>query len=130
MAFTLLLGFACIWFWRWHQHGNQAHGLHEEPDAAPAAADAMQVNETVQSSASGNDQVQVQQQVQQHEPFTAEHYVDWCIQRCARRRDSTADHERRRRYEERVTILCGLSDDEKSPHYRSISDAQRAYDII
>ena len=72
--------------------------------------------------------------------------ADWMIERCARRRDGTEDHNRGRLYEERVTILHGLkaalncdvegfrvgarrtvanmsdiSDDESSPSYRDIS---------
>ena len=68
------------------------------------------------------------------------------IGRCSRRRDSTTDHDRRRRYEERVAILrclqsalhspveslrgatlrtlghmSDISDDEDSPNYRSIN---------
>ena len=81
-----------------------------------------------------------------HPALTANSYIDWMIERCARRRDGTEDHNRRRLYEERVTILHGLkaalscdvegftvgarrtlanmsdlSDDENSPSYRDIS---------
>ena len=81
-----------------------------------------------------------------HPALTANSYIDWMIERCARRRDGTEDHNRRRLYEERVKILHGLkaalncdvegfrvgarrtlantsdiSDDENSPSYRDIS---------
>ena len=89
-----------------------------------------------------------QQQHDRHEPIqhSLHCYTNWMIERCARRRDGTEDHNRRRLYEERVTILHGLkaalncdvegfrvgvrrtlanmsdiSDDENSPSYRDIS---------
>eukprot|EP00435_Cladocopium_sp_Y103_P056888 s567_g19.t1 len=155
MAFTLLLGFACILLWRWYQSGNQAQGLRDEPDAEPEAVSAMEVDalptvDDVESLASGSvrsEQVQApQQQRPQPPPLTAEHYVDWCLRRCTRRRDAATDHGRRRLYEERVAILMGLraallsdneglrvsarhtlanmsniSDDEESPNYRRVT---------
>ena len=37
-----------------------------------------------------------------------EDYMRWLVERCSRRRDNAPTHERRRLYEERVTILYGL----------------------
>ena len=95
----------------------------------------------------------------QREP-NAEDYMAWMIQRCSRRRDNAESHDRRRLYEERVTILHGLvsamrspvealrraalrtiatsdiNDDEGSPSFRainaptSLSDAQRAMEFL
>eukprot|EP00435_Cladocopium_sp_Y103_P013869 s693_g3.t1 len=142
---TMLLGLACVFFWKWlHVGGHQVHEAHEEPHAEPPATSAWQtmdehgLDEATQLSAS----MQVEPP---HQPLTEEHYKKWFIQRCARRRDATADHDRKRRYEERVTILCGfraslqsphegfrvgarrtlanisdISDDEESPNFRSI----------
>ena len=39
---------------------------------------------------------------------TVEGLVMWLIRRCERRRDTAEPHDRRRLYEERVTILCSL----------------------
>jgi hypothetical protein len=77
--------------------------------------------------------------------LTAENYVAWLLERCCRRRDQTTDGDRRRLYEERVTILfelrsalasshaafresarrtlgnlADISDDEESPNYEGI----------
>eukprot|EP00435_Cladocopium_sp_Y103_P006373 s485_g2.t1 len=81
----------------------------------------------------------------QREP-TAEDYVAWMLERCMHRRSSAEDPDRRKIYNERVTILHGLrramlsehasvrsavmqtlatmpeiSDDESSPNYASIN---------
>ena len=46
---------------------------------------------------------------------TADTYVAWLIGRCSRRRDSRTDHDRCRRYEERVAILHCLQSALHSP---------------
>ena len=50
----------------------------------------------------------------QREP-NAEDYMAWMIHRCSRRRDNAESHDRRRLYEERVTILHGLVSAMRSP---------------
>ena len=58
--------------------------------------------------------------------LTAENYVVWLLDRCCRRRDQTSDGNRRRLYEERVTILLGPRSALTSPHASVRSSARRA----
>ena len=58
--------------------------------------------------------------------LTAENYVRWLLRRCARRRDETSDANRRRLYEERITILLGLQAALTSQHASFRSSARRA----
>lgn len=131
---------------------NVAPALSDEPDAEPAGmADPHHVDDGVDSSfaevpSSSTDLPTAARPPQTHPALTAENYIAWMIERCSRRRDATGDHDRRRLYEERVTILYGLraasnsdvegfrigarrtlasmsdiSEDESSPNFRSLS---------
>ena len=57
--------------------------------------------------------------------LTAESYVAWLLERCCGRRDQSVNGDRRRLYEERVTILFGFRSALASPHAAFRDSARR-----
>ena len=103
MVFTWIFGFACLVFLHWFANMLHVPAAQEERDAEPI----------VMNDNPGADAATMIATAA-HEP-TADNYVVWLIGRCNRRRDSTTDHDRRRRYEERVAILRCLQSAVHSP---------------
>ena len=130
LVFTLVLGFCFTIFWMMVNGLQQNRQPENEPDAEPNvsenggtevmdhAASAMSAADaafTMPSSSSMADTA-----------LTAENYVRWLLQRCARRRDEANDPIRRQLYEERIAILRGLQAALNSPHASFRSSARRA----
>ena len=131
VAFTVVFGLCCILVWMMlrvgNQIGNQNQQLQNEPDAEPAVDDTadMDVDDVLSMPASttltSREMPSSSAGAPSHAPpadpvLTAENYVAWLLERCSRRRDQSADHNRRRLYEERMTILLGLRGALRSPH--------------
>ena len=150
LVFTLVFGFCCTVFWMMVNGMQQNQQAQNEPDAEPM------VNEEVEMEANDGADIPASEidaappapsgaSSSSETALTAENYVAWLLERCCRRRDQTTDGDRRRLYEERVTILfelrsalasshaafresarrtlgnlADISDDEESPNYEGI----------
>jgi hypothetical protein len=109
------------------QQNRQAQN---EPDAEPTVSENFETesmeNAAVTASAADATSAMPSSSSAADTVLTAENYVRWLLTRCARRRDQTNDADRRRLYEERVTILLGLQSALTSPHASFRSSARRA----
>ena len=130
LVFTLVFGFCCTVFWMMVNGLQRNRQAQNEPDAEPTVSESFETEvmdnatsamptadatSTMPSSSSVADTA-----------LTAENYVRWLLRRCARRRDETSDANRRRLYEERVTILLWLQSALTSQHASFRSSARRA----
>ena len=130
LVFTLVFGFCCIAFWMMVNGLQQNRQAQNEPDAEPTVSENFETesmeNAAVTASAADATSAMPSSSSAADTVLTAENYVRWLLTRCARRRDQTNDADRRRLYEERVTILLGLQSALTSPHASFRSSARRA----
>ena len=140
VVFPVVSGLCCTLVWMMfrvgNQVGNQNQQLQNEPDAEPMLDDSvdmdvdagstMPVSETPTSHEMPSSSAGAPSHAPPADPIlTAENYVAWLLERCCRRRDQSGNGDRRRLYEERVTILFGLRSALASPHAAFRDSARR-----
>ena len=146
LVFALVFGFCCTVFWMVVNGMQRNQQAQNEPDAEPMVNEENEVERNVVAYVPPVS-VEMERNVVAYVPsseidaappalsggssssgtaLTAENYVVWLLDRCCRRRDQTSDGNRRRLYEERVTILLGLKSALTSPDASFRSSARRA----
>ena len=104
LVFAVLLGLALIWF---RKSSTMPQQQVQENEPEPEVLSSDHIDHHAHAASSSDAPVSITTATATPEP-TVEGLVTWLIGRCERRRDTSESHDRRRLYEERVTILCGL----------------------